>query len=800
MSENTENGSAGLQVKKLLRFNYRSIPGDIKDYDYDAGDPTWTLVYRVVNWWTEENDVTEELFPYGRPTKGTGQELLPRGERVVVADTDWTPFSHESLLLPPQYSYCAYEVRQDTSPHTPVIDRPPIPKQSRGVAEAAQTALNEAVLLEAVDEPLSHEEAEQRPLIYLFNLIVALEWEPNDEDRRELAWAFRRASDFLYDISDGRLAFGQALIGTSEAHMKAADILISASSRMQGRSWVAGIHEISKRMPIRLGRGDWRRTYCIPWDEPEGYRVIAHEWAHYALHLRDRYLVRRGVQIVGDELVQAASATGGEYILATKPYFVGSSVMEMLDGVSELAIRVSDDEDDLGEHTMLPSEIELLRKLYPSKTIEGSGRPSGGPGQLRLPLPLIHFQPVQPQQQTHRLLFDARPHFANLGLCPPDKAQSQSSEVPYDQCWLYVVSPEDAADANRKLIAQGTLDIRAGLQPFTLLGASNGDRLIAVVYPRSQKPNIFVGAIRQELEGSAVMARIDGWRTVTLPQALPIITVLPKPRPEILPLFDEITRQAPEIAVRVALIGNGWAEPTRIWLCPLGGAVSTVTLDEHGVSEEIDIDGLDGHVVLWYNNGNDPFICTFSHGGNPPSHTGGSLRTLSAKVVPPITAGSSDGNVRIYFDKVGDGGDTSESVTSFALNEADREFLRHYSHVRFVTTTHNGAAGEAPRLNAQPIGYPFSIASNSYLIRTEVHTTLELRYATYERLKWRDGALRICRLVDGHWQIEPTYTFETFQALARYLPANSPFYNQDELADRERVEHYQLWWIPSIEA
>jgi hypothetical protein len=51
------------------------------------------------------------------------------------------------------------------------------------------------------------------PRLCLFNVLVALEWLPDQATMRQLEWAFRRASDFLYDATDGGMAFGQVVFG-----------------------------------------------------------------------------------------------------------------------------------------------------------------------------------------------------------------------------------------------------------------------------------------------------------------------------------------------------------------------------------------------------------------------------------------------------------------------------------------------------------------------------------------------------------------------------------------------------------
>jgi hypothetical protein len=679
--------------RRDLRFNNYSIPEGADSRDHYANDPVWHLQSCEVAWWAGRHELEGELFTRGRPER-------TRGRRIATVGASELGLDPAALMLPLQFSYCAYLLRDETTagerlaagqagatheagePGRAKRDLPPQPRttwQRRHELPAGlgphQGGVNGGLL--GSDETgeaqrirrLSQQEAAGEPLLYLFNLIVALEWEPDEEDARQLAWAFRRASDYLYDVSDGSMAFGQVLIGWGPAYMRAADIQIAASNRMQGRAWAGGIHELSKRKPIRLGRGEWRRTYAIPWDEPEGYRVIVHEWAHYALHLRDAYLDRIPVEQfsesgprIGLRRAQGAPRT---HLLVPKPYLLGLSILETIDGVSELSIRF----DESGAGRVHASERELLDALYPSG-IRERNQIQNGPGMLPLPLPQILLKggPTPPTAAT--ALLWPKDHLATLGLRGMEDAPGET-RAPYDRCWLYVYrqGPE------RKLIAQGTLDIRAPLQAFRLLGAAPGDRLLAVVYGQNGQPTSYSGAVTADQPAVQRFVRHE------LP-VTPLVEVLPKP-------FARTDAPSPDaepepVAVFVRLRETNWSvRPSKIWVCPLGDAPTEYDA-EHDVAWHenaftrmygpCNTDALDGHVVLWY--GETPVICTYSHGGNPPKHTVGApteprpidlpmAATLGAAAAAPpavdaeqptrlpfvpITAGSSDGNVRIYFE------------------------------------------------------------------------------------------------------------------------------------------------------
>ncbi len=809
-----------------LRFNYIALPPDVTPNDLYPDDPVWELVYREIDWWPNQplSPELKLLFPQGLPP---ATHRRPRGQRIARVELD--PKDVNACLFPPHYSYCAYEVSD--------LGRKP---EAADLGKA-QTLLSSALLTEEavsgppqakhVDERLAElpdrtllgakgitmpataevrlrpEQAANRHLIYLFNLIVALEWEPDNAMRQQLAWAFRRASDFLYDVSNGRMAFGQVLIGWSPAYFAAADLVLAASNRIQGRSWVGSIHEPTKRVPIRVGRGDWRRTYCIPWDEPEGYKVLVHEWAHYALHLRDAYLEPLAVKPSGapgagqaTALVLAEGDPQASQIMAPKLFLNGTSVMEALDGVSELSLQIEPSE---------PSEQRLLETLYPGLPIENPGPGRQGPGLLRLPLPQIIFAKetshigtgLQLKPESHRDTLPLRRH--------DDFAQQQQCE-PYDRCWLYIVSPRSAAQP--RLIAQGTLDIRSRQQPFDLLGAEPSDWLVAVVHGTANQAATFVSRCVPNAQGDLEWVP---FAPITL-EAQPLMEVLPQPFPVPAPTVEALQGLPPAIWVRVALSNLPTAPLIdEVWLCPLGGTITRFALDGQSFSfPDTLISSLDGHLLLWSQD--RPYaIGSFSHGGSPPTHTtgtspgsflhrailGGAADLGAApagesseglhqvNVGPSLTAGSSDGNVRLYF---------SNQPGFGMLNEQQREeYMRYYSTMRTVTTIQNGCTAPPPQAGAIALSYPFSLATNRPLRAEEIHLTLEVRYSLSARTDIGQGEAVLCQLdpQTGTWQPVPTFSYAPYGAgaVATYLPISSPLYQNE--AD-QRVERYRLWWLP----
>jgi len=147
------------------------------------------------------------------------------------------------------------------------------------------------------------------PLI-LFNLIVSVGWGAEiphvagADFISQLQRALIRANETLFDVTDGHFAFGEVRIHTGREHWDLADIQISPSNYRRPYAIPGGItrgqpytYTSSTSLKtvfypgyIRIGRA-WNQ-YGSPeagLDQPDGYRMLAHEFAHYALMLLDEY-------------------------------------------------------------------------------------------------------------------------------------------------------------------------------------------------------------------------------------------------------------------------------------------------------------------------------------------------------------------------------------------------------------------------------------------------------------------------------------------------------------------------------
>jgi len=591
--------------------------------------------------------------------------------------------------------------------------------------------------------------AEQARRLCLFNVIVALEWHPDDEYLQRLRWAFRRASDFLYDVTDGSMAFGQVVFAGPEL-LECADIQIMASNRLLPRSWVDGLHEPTKYQPIRVGRGYWNKVtrLTITWDEPEAYRSLIHEWGHYALALTDDYLSSVPVSPgAGAGLAAAPLLVGaGHTVVVPEISLPIQSIMAIQQGTSELTAlrglgaRGRQSPRHGGEWEKLAQKPQfsfLQLDQYP--------HPQSGPG--RLPLPLPYF---------HNLLQASRSEARQAEHMPLTVPAGIESE----HCWVYVVKGELGAPSN--VIAQGTLEARSADDGFPLLGAVAGD-VVVLIGKAQGRPGVRVKWSRLDGDGATTPTDITEWNDAT-PDAFPLIDVLPQ----------AVEDPRAPVAVKVRVTSTEGPLPNWIIALPAGigeqdDRVQSIEVRSDGAStwesEALDVGAMDGYVLAGWNDGPKLAICAFSSGGGPDS----------GYAVPdnPTSGGSSEGNAMLFFE--------------------DKDRSGNYRDLRVVTTVLLGVPDQLRQLpdDSQARSYTFSLAANGPL-PTEFNPTLILYYdslATHE-----EGDLRIYRHSDDNrWMALPTY-LKPGTSIAAVPLADESAGGSLLAADEPRVERYRLYW------
>lgn len=146
------------------------------------------------------------------------------------------------------------------------------------------------------------------PLV-LFDVAAALEWEPAATSSyvADLRAGLLAASGYLYDLTEGQMAFGPLQITTGSTAWAGADLRLRAANDFRPTAQVGGMvplpisyttqtgeRPVYAPGAIWLGRAWDGRDGVDPvagsWAMPDAYRTIIHEWLHYALFLYDEYL------------------------------------------------------------------------------------------------------------------------------------------------------------------------------------------------------------------------------------------------------------------------------------------------------------------------------------------------------------------------------------------------------------------------------------------------------------------------------------------------------------------------------
>lgn len=708
----------------------------------------------VAEIFSDESIVELELLP---GSEGSRHRPLPD----KLATDDDNPLFGPSL----NWTYRGYIVRSTTAP-------------SAGLGHAGPLGNTPVQPMRRNGRVRQRGGEERTRELCLFNVVVACEWTPAPDYLRQLYWAFRRASDFLYDVTDGRMAFGQVVFGGPEL-LGCADIQILASSRLHPRAWVDGLHRPEKYTPIRLGRGVWpsRNGVVIPWDEPEGYRTIIHEWGHYALGLRDQYFERRPVvsartaglsQVSSEVLVSARNGELPSHVVMLGRQATSSeSIMATLEGTSELVPRTSGNASARKRKEWEEIKARFQWIDIPERTLEGPGR---------LPLPLPQFRRVG-SLAGDRSEETERPIELRLAHLPDEMLAERFS--------AYVLRPQEGENgAYQHMIAQGGPDARFADDGLELLGARAGDEIVLVGVLPDQQPAVFHGilaapeqqkkeqrrSVKERVGATSELPLVEEWIDAT-PIPPPAIDVepdkqVPEPgkNPDVMARVRVRVRfhgRLPEQG-QVTLFATGMREPQR-WQISQGEALED---GRTWLSPVCPVPSLDGQVLVSW--GRHRMVVSYSHGGNPPSSTPASA--------PPITAGSSDGSVMLFFDE-----DASE---------------RHkdYSTIKVVTAVETGVQGRLPHPAARPWGPAVSLAANAAL-PGHLSPTLLLRCELPSEREQLTGDLLICRLDGEAWAPQPTYLRPGSQVAAMPVTADTAPSLVDAGAD-PRIERFQLFWVP----
>lgn len=148
---------------------------------------------------------------------------------------------------------------------------------------------------------------DDRPLV-LFNVVASLAWQPpaGSPYLAQLQDGLRAASAYLYDLSEGQMAFGPVTIHTAGRGWEGADLRFLAANDYRPLAYMGGMvaaplayttaggtDTVYAPGAVYLGRYwdglEASNPFAGNWSQPAAFQTIGHEWGHYALFLYDEY-------------------------------------------------------------------------------------------------------------------------------------------------------------------------------------------------------------------------------------------------------------------------------------------------------------------------------------------------------------------------------------------------------------------------------------------------------------------------------------------------------------------------------
>ena len=404
--------------------------------------------------------------------------------------------------------------------------------------------------------------SEDNPLL-LFDLDVSLEWDARNDATflTELSNSFVRASEILYDVTNGQAALGVVRVFQSKEYWPQADVVVLGNNSMRPSAAIGGIAKTPITETVRVGLNDTKvitsaynggqirmGTVWDPFGEntaelgEEWWRALAHELAHYLLFLPDNYLGFKEGDAIGRINCQGSFMTStydpafSEFL--TEDEWLGACL------------------ESLAERTTGRTDWETIRSFYPMLAEPSTtGGALDGPAVQPMGLTNVVYWP---QQETRTPLrarnFDVRDDDNERLRLPAGQAylfQTQGTDDPTDDMIVLLGTPTGGGDR---------LKVR---------GAFPGDRLCLI---ESSSGQAFIGC-DDDLQAADVSIHATIMDSAWQPQI------------EVHPVTSrtlEITVTQP-LSPGVAL--NAQAFPLHYWSVPgFAGLSPTATLQTAGNS------------------------------------------------------------------------------------------------------------------------------------------------------------------------------------------------------------------------
>ena len=462
------------------------------------------------------------------------------------------------------------------------------------------------------------------PLL-VFDLIVATEWDATDDITflTALEESFKRASELLFDVTNGQVAIGRVDVVPSRALWRKADIQIYATNDMRPSAAIGGFtnHPLSETVlispvlaaltqfpltgttriePNAYTRGQVRMG--VTWDPfgentsdlgEQWWRALAHELGHYLLFLPDNY--------VGMTVDPRNPSAGKRYLgnVDCRGSFMTTTRDPSYDEFLPPQLWSGDCTDTMAAITTGRSDWETLLTFYPMLQMpivsDKSVQTDGETAQARLRT--LDGPSISPVDLTTMVTWNLEDRLVPLATQYFQLRDMAGNRVRHPNARVFLLQSQGTADLTDDLVMPLGSPTGGG-DRILVRGAQLGDRLC--LYDFSDPARSYIGC-NESLTGTDVSLNVATLENQESNRWAPEITV------------DALTTRTLAISVTQQLIVG---EHIALQIHPadlpaLGGiaptaTLQTVTLDQHTIVVTLSHPSEDIFVRLWVEGDTQP--------------------------------------------------------------------------------------------------------------------------------------------------------------------------------------------------
>ncbi len=336
-------------------------------------------------------------------------------------------------------------------------------------ARPGETGLNTFLFNRSQAGEIVLQTSPDNPLL-LFDVAFALEWDARNDEAflAELESDIERASELLYDITDGQAALGRVHVLQAKELWPRADVIVMANNAMRPSAAIGGITQIPLSETVRTLTGTKLITTAYtdnqirmgtvwdPFGEYTGdlgtdwWQALAHEFAHYLFFLPDNYL-----GFDDDALVKINCQES----FMTSTFDPAYSEFLTADKWQDACLN------SLAERTTGRYDWATVQNFYPMLRPPAAESELEGPSNLPLDVTKVYF--VAPN--------DARPTLRARNFEVREVTSKERLRLPGAQAYLFQRQGTLEDPTDDVLIRLGTPT--GGGDRLKVRGAYNGDRL-----------------------------------------------------------------------------------------------------------------------------------------------------------------------------------------------------------------------------------------------------------------------------------------------------------------------------------